>query len=255
MKQGTNFDSVLQLWSSLSKDINANQIKLELDIYKKLLNFFQIGEYFYVIFNLTMQDLEVVSPNIEKILGYPADEIHLKSFFNLVHPEDQVWYGNFEHEAAKFLYKLTPEQLFNYKVQYDVRFRKKDGTYIRMLQQVITIEQYEDGGIYRTLGLLTDISQFKSIGKPVLSFIGLNGEPSYTDIQIGQPLIPFKEVLSKREKEILRFIIDGKQNKEIADLLKISKLTVDKHRKNMINRLNLKNSSELIGEAIKNGWV
>lgn len=250
-----HYNSVLQLWTSLSKDIDPNQLKLELEVYKKLLNFFQVGEYFYVVFNLTIANLEYVSPNVEKILGYKSSEINLESYFNLIHPDDQPWFGNFENESAKFLTTLTREQLFNYKVQYDVRFRKKDGTYLRMLQQIITIQQYDDGGIFRTLGLITDISHIKPNGKPTLSFIGLNGEPSFINIQIGNPLIPFKEILSKREKEILRLIIEGKQNKEIADILKISKLTVDKHRKNMITRNNFKNSGELIAEAIKNGWL
>lgn len=202
MKQLSNYDSVIQLWASLSKEIDGSQIRLELDIYKKLLNFFQVGDYFYLIFNVSMQDIEVISPAVEKLLGYPPDEINIKSYFNLIHPEDQAWFGNFEHEASKFLYKLTPGQLFNYKVQYDMRFKRNDGSYLRMLQQSITIQQYETGGIFRTLVLLTDISHLKPIGKPSLSFIGLNGEPSYINVQIGEPLIPFKEVLSKREKEV-----------------------------------------------------
>lgn len=50
-------------------------------------------------------------------------------------------------------------------------------------------------------------------------------------------------------------MIEGKQTKEIAQILRISKLTADKHRKNMIARNHLKNSAELIAEAIKNGWL
>ncbi|MGQ7447597.1 response regulator transcription factor, partial [Streptococcus suis] len=94
----------------------------------------------------------------------------------------------------------------------------------------------------------------KSFGKPSLSFIGLNGEPSFIDVQIGEPLFPFKEKLTKREKEILLHIIDGKLNKQIATILNISKETVDKHRKNMIEKANCSNSGELIAMAIKNGW-
>lgn len=57
-------------------------------------------------------------------------------------------------------------------------------------------------------------------------------------------------ILSKREKEILHEIANGKTSKEIAEILFIAKTTVDTHRKNMIRKLNLTNGNELIKYAI-----
>lgn len=255
MKQSAKYNSIMKLWSNLTKEIDPEKLQMELNVYKKLLNFFQIGDFYYMVLNFATLELDLVSPNIEKVLGYHPSEIDIKTYIGLMHPDDITWFGNFEHEASKFLPTLSYEQLFNYKVQYDLRFKRKDGRYLRLLHQSLTIQQYENGGIFRTLCLYTDITHLKPTGKPMLSFVGLNGEPSFVNVQLGEPLIPFKEVLSKREKEVLRLIIEGKQNKEIADILNISKLTVDKHRKNMINRNGLKNSGELISEAIKNGWI
>lgn len=255
MEENTNYNSVIQLWKGLGKEINHGEVLQQLEVYKKLLRFFQVGNFYYVILNLTSATFELVSPTINSVLGYDAEEIDIQFWIGLIHPEDQTWFANFEHETAKFLYALPHEKLFDYKVQYDLRFKKKDGTYCRILHQALTIEQYPEGGIYRTIGVETDISHIKLYGKPSLSFIGLNGEPSYIDVKIGEPLVPFKDVLSKREKEVLQLIIEGKANKEIAELLNISKLTVDKHRKNMILRNGFKNSSELIAESIKQGWI
>lgn len=245
----------MQLWSHLSKEITTEQLQLELDAYKKMLHFFQIGDYYYVILNFATLELDLVSPNIKKVLGYEPAEIDIKTYIGLMHPDDVTWFGNFEHEASKFLPTLSYEQLFNYKVQYDLRFKKKDGNYCRLLHQSVTIQQYENGGIFRTLCLYTDITNFKPNGTPMLSFIGLNGEPSFVDVKIGEPLIPFKEVLSNREKEVVRLMMEGKQNKQIADILNISKQTVDKHRKNMLKKTELNSSAELIAEAIKKGWI
>lgn len=255
MKQESSYNTVIKLWTDLSKEISADKLLIELEIYKKLLTFFQAGEYYYLIFNLNTRDLDYVSPAIEKVLGFSSEETSLEFWFDKIHPEDQIYFANFEHETSKFLYKLPKEKIFNYKVQYDLRMRKIDGSYARMLIQVITIQQYADGGIEKTLSLHTDITHLKPTGKPTLSFIGLEGEPSFINVEIGKPLIPFKQVLSKREKEILHLIMEGKQNKEIADLLNISKETVDRHRKNMINRNQLNNSSELIATALRNGWI
>lgn len=58
--------------------------------------------------------------------------------------------------------------------------------------------------------------------------------------------------LTKREKEIINLVVDGLSNKEIADKLCISIRTVDSHKNNIMQKLNLKSSVELVKYAIKN---
>ena len=54
------------------------------------------------------------------------------------------------------------------------------------------------------------------------------------------------DFLSKKEKEIIKLIIEGFQSKEIAEMLFISKTTVDTHRRNIHRKLNTANSGDLI---------
>jgi len=56
--------------------------------------------------------------------------------------------------------------------------------------------------------------------------------------------------LSTREKEIMEQIKEGHTSKEIAEILSISKLTVDTHRKNMMHKLEISNTAELIRFAL-----
>lgn len=58
--------------------------------------------------------------------------------------------------------------------------------------------------------------------------------------------------LTNREIEILQLIKDGKSTKEISEILHRSQFTIETHRKNMIRKLNLKNSSGLLHFAMKN---
>jgi DNA-binding NarL/FixJ family response regulator len=58
--------------------------------------------------------------------------------------------------------------------------------------------------------------------------------------------------LSKQEKEIIKFIVEGKTSKEIALLLYITKNTVDTHRKNINRKLELSNNGSLIKFANEN---
>lgn len=133
--------------------------------------------------------------------------------------------------------------------------RKKDGSYTRILHQTMVFDTNEEGTVQRSFGVHTDIGYLKMDGKPTLSFIGFDGEPSYLDVKVGDKLVPMKETLSKREKEILLLIMEGLQNKEIAAKLYISKETVDKHRKNMLQKTGSRSSGELIAKTIKNGWL
>jgi DNA-binding NarL/FixJ family response regulator len=61
--------------------------------------------------------------------------------------------------------------------------------------------------------------------------------------------------LSRREREILLKICEGLSNQEIADILFISKRTVDKHRANLLSKTGSKNTASLILYAIKNKLI
>jgi DNA-binding NarL/FixJ family response regulator len=61
--------------------------------------------------------------------------------------------------------------------------------------------------------------------------------------------------LSEREVEILLLISEGLSNQEIGDRLFISKRTVEKHRANILDKTNCKNTAGLIMYAIKNQLI
>ena len=61
--------------------------------------------------------------------------------------------------------------------------------------------------------------------------------------------------LTRREKEVLTHIADGHSNKEIADKLFVSTHTVDSHRKNLLAKLEAKNTAELVKKAMERGII
>jgi DNA-binding NarL/FixJ family response regulator len=64
-----------------------------------------------------------------------------------------------------------------------------------------------------------------------------------------------KPILTIREKEVLKLIAEGKLNKEIADLLFISVYTVQRHRANIMEKLHLKNTADLVKYVIQKGYI
>lgn len=63
------------------------------------------------------------------------------------------------------------------------------------------------------------------------------------------------EKLTKREREILKLLAEGKKPKEIAALLYISLPTVRSHRYSIMKKLNLKNLADLIKYAVSQGFI
>jgi DNA-binding NarL/FixJ family response regulator len=63
------------------------------------------------------------------------------------------------------------------------------------------------------------------------------------------------EYLTTREKEVLKLVAEGKSNRQIADLLCISVRTVEHHRANMMNKLGLRKTADLIRYAIRKGYT
>ena len=63
------------------------------------------------------------------------------------------------------------------------------------------------------------------------------------------------ELLTTREREILQLLAEGKNNKEVAALLNLSLYTVETHRSNIFQKLNLHSGAELILYAIRKGVI
>lgn len=233
---------------------SSSQLQLQLEAHKRLFSVFQAGNYYYIIFNMYKSELDFVDPNISSVLGYEPDEVTIAFFMDKIHPEDKPYFLNFEYHVVEFFKALPYERVCKYKVQYDIRIRAKDNRYIRLLHQAVQID-YDEKNYYRTLSLHTDITHIKQDGAPCFSLIGLDNEPSYYNIQDANVITQSFDPFTKREREILKCIVEGKSSKEIADEFFISLHTVNAHRKNMLSKAAVKTPVELVRIAIREAWV
>jgi len=58
-------------------------------------------------------------------------------------------------------------------------------------------------------------------------------------------------LLTEREREVLQLLAEGKSNKEVATLLNLSPYTVETHRTNLMQKLNLHNTAEIVLYAVR----
>ena len=80
--------------------------------------------------------------------------------------------------------------------------------------------------------------------------------------EVGQALAEYQKssrselpLLTSREKEVLGLIAEGYTNPQIAEKIFLSQFTVDSHRKNLLAKLNVKNTASLIKFAVENKLI
>jgi len=116
-----------------------------------------------------------------------------------------------------------------------------------MFEQDEAIHQMQEAGangyILKNSSLKKVIEAIRAVHKGETYFdTGIKGkETTVTD----------EVPLSKREKEILKLVGEGKTSQEIANTLFIGKTTVDTHRKNILKKLNLQGKSELMRYSVE----
>jgi DNA-binding NarL/FixJ family response regulator len=62
-------------------------------------------------------------------------------------------------------------------------------------------------------------------------------------------------LLTDREKEVLQLLAEGRSNKEVATLLDVGLSTIETHRANLMQKLNLHNTAEIVLYAVRKGLI
>lgn len=132
--------------------------------------------------------------------------------------------------------------------------------------KIIVLSMYSDDSYCATMidegasGFLLKNSNFSEVKKAIIDV--MEGK-NYFSTEILQSIVgrmnrknqtPVNDDLTERELEVLYQICQGRSNPEIAELLTISKRTVDKHRENLLLKTHSKNTANLVVFAIKQGY-
>jgi len=250
------FQEAKKVWNQSFTGQILRLEEAEKALQEKIIALFSVGDAYFMIFDLQDASMRYVSEDVAQVLGYPAEDVSIELLLDLMHPEDKPYFLRNESIIMEYFARFPVEKKFDYKVRCDYRFKHKNGHYVRLLNQTIVFEMDEQGALVSTMIMHTDISQYKKTGAPVLSIIGMNGEPSYENIQSDTlPLSPVTSRFTAREQEILIRLIDGKISKQIAAELFISVETVNTHRRNMLSKCGAMNTPELIKLSIENAWI
>ncbi|MEE4197552.1 MAG: response regulator transcription factor [Bacteroidales bacterium] len=203
---------------------------------------FYKGNYFYV------------SERFNKMFGFnksKAPDMNQLWFRKRFHPDDFI-INVAGTEFHKFIMKQPLENRKNFKLTHDFRMRNESNQWIRLLVQDYILETDKLGNPWLIMKLC-DTSPMQDVNAPATSVCRdiLNNEIVFS--LEGSKHIT--ENISVREKEVLKLIADGMKSKEVANKLYISSNTVNNHRRSMISKLNVSNTTEAVKLAIKLGII
>ena len=136
--------------------------------------------------------------------------------------------------------------------------------------KVLVLTQYEDREYLRRF-LAVGVSGYllkKTAGAELISAIravsrgGLVLDPQIAKDALQEPAQGSRsdagnpyDLLTDREKQVLKLVAEGKSNKEVADLLDISVKTAMSHREHIMEKLDLHSRTELIKFALRQGVI
>ena len=213
------------------------------------------GPFYFYIIDFFDMSLSNISPVISQIHGFDSETVTFNDILEAIHPDDIEFVAKAEAVATDFFYeKVGYEKMLHYKTSYNFRFRLKNGEYALFNHQSLMLSLDDNGGLGKSLNIHTRIDHLSNFNTYKVSFIGLNGEPSFMNLYADEKNQELKE-FSKREIDIIKLIGNGLNNEEIAEKLFISALTVKKHRNNILAKSDSKNTAQLIKNCILQGII
>ena len=157
----------------------------------------------------------------------------------LVHPDDLEVVRRIDKKVWEFLDTLPEEEKLAYKYIYELRVLEK-GKYVRMIYQMRILAFKDDN--FLAMGII-DLAPEQSANTSVRFQV----KNCLTD-----EIVPFAiesaadTLLTPREREVLTLAKEGMLSKEISEKLNISIHTVNRHRQNILEKLQVDNIIEAI---------
>jgi DNA-binding CsgD family transcriptional regulator len=252
----------LKLWDEVRTEVSQDE--------NKIYRFFEpviesipqlaLGEYYWQIFNndqpfpkilMAQGAVDQLTPvDAETLISLTAEEI-----FSFYHPEDVNHVLGFVSNIFRIIIDEKPENRKKYTITIYARIKNGQGAYIWNSIQYPALYFDDNDHLLYGMALYTNINHLmKPTAEPMMTVfnsVDLNNQKiiyySSDNIKGIQKIYPS---ISPREKEIITLLSQGKSSKQIADMLNLSKFTVDNHRQRLLKKFDVTSSSELVIKAL-----
>lgn len=247
------YKTIFEAYGKPSLDIHIQKFR-ELD------HFLPYSSTFFCVTNTQDLSFKFISKNLRACLGLDPEELETKGmryFWSLIHPDDIDKWLNALNALMEFtLANISEEDRKDMSYTWNYRLKHDNGNYVNVIQNTTPLEF--DAQMKPIIGLAHYSVVHSDITLPITATAKLlNSKCEYETkfySNFSQKLL--EGGLSNRERDIVRLLVLNDTSKEIAEKLNISPNTVDTHRRNILKKLHISSTGELVAILKMNvNWI
>ena len=159
-----------------------------------------------------------------------------EEIFRIIHPDDLAEKHLQELCFYHFVKRQPKKKRTDYYLISKLRMKSKAGSYISVLHRIFYVSMPANDTLWLALCLYSPLA----FDIPAKCMIVNSIDGHATELEEHNN----DKILSMREKQVLKLISKGLMSKEIAEMLSISIYTVNRHRQEILSKLQVKNSIE-----------
>lgn len=205
-----------------------------------------------VLSNLRTNKSHIYYGKTSDLLGFEPvgsyekiESIWEEKILSRIHPDDQRRRQLQELAFCQFVCSLHSEKAFDWHMENTMRMADRNGKYIPTHHRIFYFKGNGQRGVCYAICLFNIATK---TNKLAIMKNSLTGEERQIDIDE-------KQLLSEREITIMNMVSEGLQSKAISTRLEISKNTVDRHRQNIISKMQASNMAEACHKAKQLGLL
>lgn len=246
-----NHTQVKELYQSIFKSYDKPSLETHIKKIIELDNFLPYSSTFFCITNTQSLEFEYISKNFKACLGLDPSLLKtngMRYFWSRIHPEDLEKWLKALNELMEFtLGNINDEERSRANYTWNYRFKNADDVYVNVVQNTTPLAFDSEGK--PIIGLAHYTVMHPKIKMTISASAKLlNDQNEYETVYFnnyGQKLLSNR--VSNRERDVIRLLVLDYSSKEISEKLNISSHTVDTHRRNILKKLNISSTGELVG--------
>lgn len=241
---------IKQIYSTIFKSYGNPILEKHINKIIELDTYLPYNSTFFCITNTQTLSFEYISKNMFSCIGLDTSTLKEKGmrfFWNRIHPDDiEPWLQALNELMNFTINDISFEKRKQTSYTWNYRFKNAKNEYVTIVQNTTPLEFDIDGkpimGLAHYTVLDTKINMQICASAKILN-VNNEYETKYFN-NFSQKLLT--NGVSNRERDIIRLLLLNHSSKEIAEKLFITSNTVDTHRRNILKKLNISTTGELV---------
>lgn len=245
------YSKIKEIYKYIFESYDKPSLQKHIEKIIEMDRFLPYSSTFFCITNTQDLTFEYISKNYKASLGLNPEDLKEKGmryFWSRIHPDDvESWLRALNNLMEFTLSEIPKEKRQDASYTWNFRFKNAQDTYVNIVQN--TTPLIFDSDSKPIIGLAHYTVMHPDVKLDITASAKLlNDKQEYETIyfnSFSQKLL--HDGVTNRERDIIRLLILDKTSKEISEKLNISPHTVDTHRRNILKKLDISSTGELVG--------